>query len=436
MANQCPHCGAAIAAPMPDSCPACLKALAIDTGITANRSPGMEGSFAEGVPPEPPMPSFERDTPSIVRPEATGPPCPPLLLVMLSISLCAAQGAMANWGGPGGLAFRSDETLLGGGVGLVVGWILAVDHRLFRRKLNKPTQIPGDDDAPTDSPGPIPPPSEWIAIAMLVLPVVVGTITLFGSTLRIPQLHLGLIGSGTIVATAVLGYFSIRQLALRMDRSVTYHGAFSSPAYVYLALLFFWLVFFPAHFFVRRRMGGKNLIIPAFIATAAFCAPILEPLLVEAELPTVDDPQVTGLVKQSVEQHLGVRPADLKNPVEVSFNDARQTRVGRCMLATKRGDEPVDYTITWQNRSTGMWQVQVLPILTTVDSKEVIVALEGLAGPGAVTIVNPTQTSYDHAKQIRTGQANAVLGERVVRITYTVEWDNRNAGMSQVKIQP
>ena len=97
---------------------------------------------------------------------------------------------------------------------------------------------------------------------MLVLPIVAGIITFFGATLHISQTHLALIGSGAVVATAILGYFSIRQLALRMDRTVTYQGTLVNPAYTYLAMLGFWIIAYPAHFFIRRRMGGMNRTCP------------------------------------------------------------------------------------------------------------------------------------------------------------------------------
>lgn len=66
MADRCPQCGAALTAPLPDACPACLQAFG-NTGITANPAPATTGSFAEGAPPEPRRPRFEEDTPSIAK---------------------------------------------------------------------------------------------------------------------------------------------------------------------------------------------------------------------------------------------------------------------------------------------------------------------------------------------------------------------------------
>jgi hypothetical protein len=434
MADQCPSCGAELPEPPPGSCPACLKTLAADTGITA----AVEGSFTDNSPHAPPLPRLEEDTPSIVKTETTGPPCPALVLIGLSTFLCAAQGMAASLGKPGGVTFKSEETAIGAIVGLVIGVALAVDHWFFQMKLNRPAKIPGEDQS--ESSVPVPRPSEWIAIVMLMVPIVAGVVMWFAVPLRLTGAYDALIGSGAIVATAVLGYFSIRQMALRENRTAShYHGSLSSPAFMYLAILFFWIILYPVHFVIRWRMGGRNLIIPGIIATAVYFAQIVQPFLVEAELPPVDDAEALALVKQLIEADPALRPANVKNAVEVSFDAAQQRRVGRCTLAAKHGDEPIEYTINWKDRQSGLWQVELRPYLPAVDSKEVIDVLNGLvqAQQGfEARIRNPVQTSYDSAKQKRSGVANVNTRNGEARITYTVEWDNRAKGMFRVDIQP
>jgi hypothetical protein len=430
MADRCPHCGAELPAPLPGSCPECLRTLAADTGITATPAPPVDGSFAEGTPPEAPLPRFEEETPSIVKAETTGPSCPALLLVGLSTFLCASQGAATNFGKPGGINFKSEETVFGAIVGFVIGLALAVDHWFFQRKLNKPAQIPGEDQG--EPPGPAPRPNDGISLAMVLLPIVAGVLMWFASPLRLTQMHVSLIGSGAVVATAALGYFSIRQMALRENRAAShYHGGLSSPAFMYLAMLFLWIILYPVHFVIRWRMGGRNLIIPGLIATVIYCAPMAQPFLVEAELPPVDDAEVLTLVRQMVEDEPMMKPATVRNPAEVSFDAAQQKRMGRCTISTKFGEEPVSYKIDWQNRQQGIWQVQVLDRLPFVDAPEVLELvrndlafrpLNGRIRLDPVVLRNPVQTGYDAAKQQRTGRVTASAGRGNADVTYLIIW--------------
>ncbi len=128
---------------------------------------------------------------------------------------------------------------------------------------------------------------------------------------------------------------------------------------MYLAMLGFWIVCYPVHFAIRRRLGGKNWIVPGLLATAVYCVQIVQPFLVEAELPMVADPEVAGLVKQIMEEDLQRGKVTLKDIAEVSFDAAAQKRVGRCTAVTRFGEEPARFTIDWQDRRSGRWQVLV-----------------------------------------------------------------------------
>lgn len=426
MADRCPHCGVELPVPSPGSCPACLKTLPADTGITAAPAPAAAGSFAEGTPPEPPLSRFDEDTPSIVKAGTTGrPSCPAALLVGMSTLLCAGQGAMASFGDAGRFNFKSEETFFGAVVGFVIGLALAVDHWFFQRKLNKPARIPGEDDG--EPSGPVPRLSEWTSMAMLILPIVAGVLIWFAPSLRLTQTHDALIGSGAVVGTAVLGYFSIRQMALRENRAAShYHGGLSSPAFMYLAMLFLWIILYPVHFVIRWRMGGRNLIIPGLIATVVYCAPMAQPFLVTPELPPVDDAEVLTLVRQMIEDEPQMKPATVRNPVEVSFDAAQQKRMGRCTVRTKFGEEPVSYKIDWRDRQQGIWQVQVLDRLPFVDAPEVLNFVRDLLDDGIrvepVVLRNPVQTGYDAARQQRTGRVSASAGRGNADVTYLITW--------------
>jgi hypothetical protein len=200
-----------------------------------------------------------------------------------------------------------------------------------------------------------------------------------------------------------------------------------------------WIICYPVHFIIRWRMGGRNLIVPGLLATAAYLVPIAQPLLVEPELPAVDDAEVLSLVKQLMEADRALGPISVKQPVEVSFDVAQQKRVGRCTVVSKHGEEKITYTINWQDKKSGMWQVQAPHLLPAADAPEVINMLSNIVQAGQfdpVTIRNPVQTSYDPGKQKRFGRANMVTRNGAAPIAYVVEWDDRNTGMYRVNLQP
>ncbi len=87
MADRCPHCGAALPAHLPGSCPACLKTLPADTGITA---PAAAGSFAQGAPPEPPR--IKNDAPGMAKAPANpmGIVVRVALIFLIGAALCTA----------------------------------------------------------------------------------------------------------------------------------------------------------------------------------------------------------------------------------------------------------------------------------------------------------------------------------------------------------
>lgn len=443
MPDRCPHCGLLLLELEAVACPECGKSLTGGTGITAT-PPTVDGSVAEGPPPTP----ADLGVPDIVNPEAVGPSCPPLLLIVLSGFLCAAQGAMIHFGKPGRLMMNSDETVIGGILGALIGLGLAVDLVFFQRKLRVLTAIPADDpDAPLNLPSTGQAPSEWVPIAMLLVPILTAVITWFGKTLRLTELQLAVISSAAIVGTSLLGYLSIRQMALHAHRRRSdYHGAFTNPAFVYLGMLGFWIICYPVHFVSRWRMGGRNLILPAVIATAAYCVPMVQPFLTWGELPSVDDAEVLSLVKQMLEDEPMMKPVTLMQPIEISFDEALQKRVGRCTLDSKHGKEPVTYLIDWRDRNTGIWQVQLTDRLPWVNTPEVLDQLRlvveddlfqkgGRIALGAITFRNPQQVSYDPVKQKRVGRAvrNTLNGD--APIFFVVEWHDAERKLFNVKIQ-
>ena len=174
---------------------------------------------------------------------------------------------------------------------------------------------------------------------------------------------------------------------------------------------------------------------------------MVQPFLVEADLPSVDDAEVLSLVKQMMEDEPMMRPVTLKQPIEVSFDELLQKRFGRCTATSKHGEEQVTYTIDWQNRSAGIWQVQLTDRLPFVTAPEVIDLVRKIVeddliqrgepveiGIGGITIRNAQQISYDPVQQKRVGRAvrSSRMGD--VPIFYVVEWQAGNRQFFNVTI--
>jgi hypothetical protein len=427
--SACPKCGADVSATAITNSPVSLPVPVGDTAITETPAPLSERSV-------PMSESADADgTRDIANPQAMGPPCPPLLLAGLSTLLGGATGAMLGTSRSGRFEFQSIEAFVGAAIGLVVGLALAKDHVRFVNEL-KQSRAVAEDGTPT---GAAPQPSEAIPIVMLIVPVLAAGVMWFGSSLQLTESMVALVSYASVMTTAVLGYFSIRQIALFAQRSKNHQGALGSPAYMYLATLALWLICFPLHFLARKRMGGSNLVVPGLISTGIFFAPTFKPLFVDAELPRTDSTEVVNLVKQILERDPFMGPVSVKKATEESFDANRQIRVGRCTVATKKGEEEFGFKVTWQNRQTGMWQVELLPMLPPVIAPEVAEDLRDLVGRGRrdpVTVRNLAQLSFDPEKQIRVCQATVVTAAGEAQIRFAIAWEDRELGTWRVKLLP
>jgi hypothetical protein len=403
-------------------------------------APMADSSFSEKAS----VPLLDGDVPSIVKRASAMPNCPPILLVILSGFFVAAQGFAMRSGEPGRVGFRSPTIMIAGAVGAVIGLILAGDYWFFRKQLNRPVEIPVGDAAAPDLARTRSSASEWMPISMLILPVFAGLAIWNAQVLRLDSLQQGLIGSTAVIGTAILGYFSTRQMALSLDRDSTYQGPLTNPAFVYLSILGFWIICYPIHFVTRWRMGGRNLIGPGLIATAVYCAPMIQPFLVDPELPAVDHWEVISLVKDMVSNEPRVKPANVQLHVEVSFDAVRQERVGRCTLVSEAGDEPITYTITWQDRRNGRWLVQIVDRLPPVNAPEVIelvkqILRDELLKHNRLALLepimrNPVQIRYDRAKHERLGKADVVFNGIETTKYYLISWEDERRTRFHVNI--
>jgi hypothetical protein len=207
-----------------------------------------------------------------------------------------------------------------------------------------------------------------IAIIMLVLPIVAGVLIWQRETLQMTTRAVRLLGWATILATAVLGYCDMRRLLLRSrGASGTGSQPTSLPLVAFLGMLGLWLLAYPFHFLARRQLGATNLILPGLVATALFLAPIVTAWFSEPALPSVASADVVALVVRIIEdspmyqdRKHEIGKLEVREPIEISFDQQRQRRVARAQLVSKLGEQDIFYTVQWQDRKNGMFSVQVL----------------------------------------------------------------------------
>jgi hypothetical protein len=396
----------------------------------------VDGRIAEGAPPV----RHLDDVPSVAK--ASPPSMAPIVALILSPLLCGAQGVNLSGNFPRPESLRSPEAITGAIIGFVIACWLAVDSWLLQRKINALEQT--RETSTNDLVASAQRPSDWLSALMLVLPVASGAFGWFARDLGLTNLVADLVGSGVIIATGILGYFNIRQLSLRIEARRSESKLAHSPMFAYLTIVGFWIIGYPVHFLLRRNLGGRNWIVPALLAMAAYLAPFGRELFGAGELPSVDDREVLSLVRQMVEDEPMMKPATVSDPVQVKFDEANQTRTGRCTVTTKFGKEPVNYKIEWQDRKTGMWQVSVADRLPMVNAPEVLDFIKDILRDrlwdgnrirlDPVIIRNAEQTGYDPIKQQRMGKARASAGRGDGDITYIITWADAERKQFNVEV--
>ena len=162
-------------------------------------------------------------------------------------------------------------------------------------------------------------------------------------------------------------------------------------------------------------------------------------------MPSVDDAEVLSLLKGLLEDEPMMRPVTVKQAVEMSFDAALQKRMGQCTITTKFGEEKVPYKIDWQDRSRGLWQVQILDRLPMVHAPEVLGLVKTVLEDEWIRKANrndlaplrvqaPIQTSYDAVRQQRTGSATVRTAKGEVPITFVIEWAQPNRKLFHVQV--
>jgi hypothetical protein len=304
--------------------------------------------------------------PPITRPLASPPPRIPGWIILVVCPLVFAYfGTLASTGGRFAVTNLTPETWIGGLIGLVIGLVLWLDDRSLQRRLAERARLTaGDED--DRFPMILRPPSEALAVVMLVIPAVTGVLIFQREALHLSAGVVSILSVGTVLSTALLGYADCRRLAFAFtadqpDRTPPVH-----PIGTFVGMLLLWVVCYPLYFVARRRLGGKKLIAPGLAATAVFFVPTIALLYSGPDLPAANSPEVLATVKKAIEsgplyqaRKNDFGPLTLSDPEEVSFDREKQIRVARAKITSNLGVQDVFYTVEWQNRGKGLFQVRV-----------------------------------------------------------------------------
>ncbi len=346
MNATCPNCGADLPEGPGTHCPAC-----------AVRPPGPLDLAAR------PADDLPADEPPVSRPLA--PPAVRAagwLLPISSALACGWYGHLIEHHGQLAAPLAVGAPV-GGLVGLVLGLLLWRDDRALWRHVRDRWASTADADEPL--PSFLRPPSELLAGLMLIVPLVTGVLIWQRQALRLDAQTVTALSCATVLGTALLGYADTRRWVFYFAESRPGEEPPVGPGWVYFGMLIIWVLFFPAYFLLRRRLGAATLIVPALVGTAVFMGPSLAPLFTEPDLPAATAPEVLATVKQALESipqnvarqnelgHLTVSDAE-----ELSFDPQAQRRVGRAKLTTNRGAQVIFYTVEWQDRRKGMFQIR------------------------------------------------------------------------------
>ncbi|MFC1597358.1 hypothetical protein ACFL5Q_05390 [Planctomycetota bacterium] len=293
---------------------------------------------------------------------------PPWLVVLFATLICAFLGGVSSVFGTFSNAGSALSAIIGGCIGLLLGLAVWFDNRAVQgRKEEMERSAALAPEAGVQPASVTDRPSDAVAAIMLVLPFVAGILVWQHEAVHLTTYAVYLLVAATVVCTALLGYYDMRLLVV-CPRSVPPPGSplFSRPMDAFVGILVFWALGYPLYFFARRRFGATNLIVPALVATAVFLAPTVGAWFFGPALPSVGSPDVLALVAKIIEDSPVYQARKdefgklrVREPVEISFDQHAQRRVGRAKLVSKLGEEEIFYTIQWQDREKGMFAIQV-----------------------------------------------------------------------------
>lgn len=148
-----------------------------------------------------------------------------------------------------------------------------------------------------------------------------------------------------------------------------------------------------------------------------------------AELPACTDNEVRELLEQTIRTLPDIKPIKaLEEFKETSFDQAVERRTGQCILKTEDEESLVNFTLQWQTKDQGMFEVLVQPMLPGCKSKAVLPMLQQLireqSGIAQITRIDGhKELKYDKVNDHRLGQCTVHAATGGVKVNYTIHWD-------------
>ncbi len=285
---------------------------------------------------------------------------------------------------------------------------------------------------------------EMVAVLALVLPLVAEGVLLacrFSSL----EIELGL-SWGMIVVTALLLTVDAARLG-RIDRDGISH---CGPGTVFLGLIFLWIVCYPVTYFRRRHFGRPNFG-PLAILVAVFCAvaPFVQQFLAFGILgndpPTCNSREVINMVDDQIRENpLCLDIVSVSGHREMSYDRAKQMRIGQCLVKTKAETMTVTYTIKIANRQKGMFSVLVDPFYPidppACENPSVIATLDRLIRDAAhgrfvLAVTAHEEVQYDRETKTRYGRCRVIMRGWRGDVGYRVYWLDQKTGYFQVELE-
>jgi hypothetical protein len=225
----------------------------------------------------------------------------------------------------------------------------------------------------------------------------------------------------------------------------------ASPGALFLGMLLLWIVFYPVAFFRRRHFGRPNLgplaiLVALFFVAVPFAQEFMRFGSVGGGLPTCTSREVITMVDDLIRKSaIGPAVQSISGHREISFDTVGQIRKGQCLVKTQTETVTVTYSVKFLNRNTGVFQVDVEPILPehppACTDPEVIALLErmirqGPNGHQLKTTAGHEETRYDRENKIRHGRCQATMQGWNTNVAYKVWWLDQKTGQYQVQIEP
>jgi hypothetical protein len=291
--------------------------------------------------------------------------------------------------------------------------------------------------------------SETLAVLALLMPALaVGVLLAW----RFESATLDLaVSYGTVILTALM---LAADAALLGSIDLQGHRR-ASPLALFFGMIFLWIIFYPAAFFRRRHFGRPNLGLLAILVAVFFVAvPFLHDFkhlgVFGNGVPTCDSPEVVSMVEDIIRKgSAGPSVQSVSGYREISYDPVNQTRKGQCLVKTRNETITATYTVKVMNRDTGVFKVEVEPVVTedppSCTDPEVIALVErlirdGLNGGQLKSVEGHREIRYDQENKTRHGHCRAAvlqfMQDRTVEVAYKVYWLNKKTGQYQVEIEP